>query len=311
MNYKIKTAYKYFDELTQLWNLFTFIEYCTITFCIQSVRKDYTVLTEPKIFDKDVDTNNRILSTYYMFDCCKKGFDIVYIFEKNDDVNKSIYELKQNFGKKLLKQHITKTLYKSTECFTCMCCNWFVYMLNETYKINKQNIIDNGIYAKQVIEFGDNKILEKLEDAIDINKKIITNSNKFVDIVNEYINKKYNDVVFYDKSDKCEMTICGHIPNLVYCDIDDCEFNKKLFDGQNMYYCYDCYTNEYIRDNKYNIDDDEEEEEKEKEQTCYNLCPNHFTEEHICNHKNGTHKFGLWSNELEEFDNYYRLKKYF
>jgi hypothetical protein len=74
-----------------------------------------------------------------------------------------------------------------------------------------------------------------------------------------------------------------------------------------MNYCYDCYTNEYIRDNKYNFDVDEEEQQ----QTCYNLCPNHFTNEYICNHKNGTHKFGLWSNELEEFDNYYRLKKYF
>lgn len=311
MDYEIKTAYKYFDETTQLWNLFIFIKYCSITFCIQSVRKDYTILTEPKIFSDHFDTNEIILAEYYMFNCCKKGFDIVYTFESNNDVNKSIYELKQFFGKKLKKQNITKTLYKSTKCFNCMCCNWFVYMLAETYKKNKQNIIDNGIYAKQVIEFGKDKILKNLEDAIDIdnnNNKIITNDNKLIDIINKFINSKYNTKIFFDLND----LEYDHIPNNVFCDIEDCEYNTKLKDyeyyikivekiveRQNMYYCYDCYKNEYIRDNYYEVEDE----------PCYNLCPNHFTKENICNHKDGKHKFALWSNELKDFDDYYRLKR--
>ena len=300
MDYKIKTAYKYFDETTKLWNLFTFIEYCTITFCIQSVRKDYTVLTEPKTFHKFFDENEIILAEYYMFDCCKKGFDIVYTFESNNDVNKSIYELKQFFGKKLKKQNITKTLYKSSKCFNCMCCNWFIYMLAETYKINKQNIIDNGIYAKQVIEFGKNKILEKLEDAIDEEQFIVKKDNKLIDIINKFINSKYNRNVFYDVN---HQEYDNHIPNNVFCDIKDCEYNTKIVKEQDMYYCYDCYKNEYMRDNYFHI------ENYEDKQTCYNLCPTHFTEENINNHKDGKHKFDLWSNELKDFDDYYRLKR--
>ena len=34
-----------------------------------------------------------------------------------------------------------------------------------------------------------------------------------------------------------------------------------------------------------------------------------FTQENINNHKEGTHKFGLWSKELADFDDYYRLKR--
>lgn len=302
MDYKIKTAYKYFDEVNKLWNLFTFIEYCSITFCIQSIRKDYTILTEPKTFHKIFDENEIILAKYYMFDCCEKGFDIVYTFESNNDVNKSIYELKQFFGIKLKKQNITKTLYKSSKCFNCMCCNWFIYMLAETYKINKQNIIDNGIYAKQVIEFGKgkNKCLEKLEDAID--KKdpfIVKKDNTLINVINKFINSKYNRNVFYDVNHR---EYSDHIPNYVYCDIKGCEcYRPTIIEGQKMYYCYDCYKSEYIRDNKYNYDTDSD--------PCYNLCPNHFTQENISNHKDGNHKFGLWSNELKDFDDYYRLKR--
>ena len=299
MDYRIKTAYKYFDETTKLWNLFTFIEYCTITSCIQSVRKDYTVLTEPKTFHKIFDENETILAQYYMFDCCKKGFDIVYTFESNNDVNKSIYDLKQHFKDKLIKQNITKTLYKSSECFNCMCCNWFIYMLAESYKINSQNIIDNGIYAKQVIEFGENKVLEKLEDAIDEEQFIVKKDNRLVDIINKFINSKYNRNVFYDVN---HIEYSDHIPNNVYCDVKGCEYNPPtILEGQKMYYCYDCYKSEFIRENKYNYDEDSD--------PCYNLCPNHFTQENINNHKEGTHKFGLWTKELADFDDYYRLKR--
>ena len=299
MDYRIKTAYKYFDETTKLWNLFTFIEYCTITFCIQSVRKDYTILTEPKTFHKIFDENEIILKEYYMFDCCTKGFDIVYTFESNNDVNKSIYDLKQHFKDKLIKQNITKTLYKSSKCFNCMCCNWFIYMLAESYKINSQNIIDNGIYAKQVIEFGKNKVLEKLEDAIDEEQFIVKKDNRLVDIINKFINSKYNRNVFYDVN---HIEYSDHIPNNVYCDVKGCEYNPPtILEGQEMYYCYDCYKSESIRENKYNYDEDSD--------PCYNLCPNHFTQENINNHKEGTHKFGLWTKELEDFDDYYRLKR--
>ena len=301
MDYRIKTAYKYFDETTKLWNLFTFIEYCTITFCIQSVRKDYTILTEPKTFHKIFDENEIILAQYYMFDCCKKGFDIVYTFESNNDVNKSIYDLKQHFKDKLIKQNITKTLYKSSKCFNCMCCNWFIYMLAESYKINSQNIIDNGIYAKQVIEFGKgkNKVLEKLEDYIDEEQFIVKKDNKLVDIINKFINSKYNRNVFYDINHR---EYSDHIPNNVYCDVKGCEYNPPtILEGQKMYYCYDCYKSEFIRENKYNYDEDSD--------PCYNLCPNHFTQENINNHKEGTHKFGLWTKELADFDDYYRLKR--
>ena len=62
------------------------------------------------------------------------------------------------------------------------------------------------------------------------------------------------------------------------------------------------WRRQYIRENKYNYDDKDSD-------PCYNLCPNHFTQENINNHKEGTHKFGLWTKELADFDDYYRLKR--
>jgi hypothetical protein len=135
--------------------------------------------------------------------------------------------------------------------------------------------------------------------AIDEEQFIVKKDNTLINVINKFINSKYNRNVFYDVNHR---EYSDHIPNNVYCNIEDCECNKStIIEGQKMYYCYDCYKSEYIRDNKYNYDVDSD--------PCYNLCPTHFTKENICNHKDGNHKFGLWSNELKDFVDYYRLKR--
>jgi hypothetical protein len=109
----IKSAYKYYDENIEVWNLFLYIEFCSMSFCVQRIRKN---------IDKFIYYNKADFDD--MMYC---SVDLIYIFEKTNIVADSIYKLKQKFGKKLKKISINKTMAETLKCFSCYSCNFFIY----------------------------------------------------------------------------------------------------------------------------------------------------------------------------------------
>jgi len=273
-DYTIKSAYKYFDETTGVWNLFLFIEYCTIYFCLHRCRKHLERFT----------TNN-FIGKYDRYDSDKieiNRFDNIYAFETKNDVNKSIYNLKQNFNGKLKKQTITKTLNNKTKAFLQL---FYIKCLGLAFIKNPQNIIQNGLKSDENIIVYEQVRSLKEELYCEYNKYIcvIINRTLFIDAVNRFINDKYDNIYSscWDDGNYC-------------CDIEGCDFESDI-DGE-IYFCYNCY----MSNNVYNL--------TQNENIVYNLCLKHLTEENINKHALESHwfccnkecKFLKWN---EEFDN--------
>ena len=110
----IKSAYKYWHDKLEVWNLFLFIEFCSVSFCVQRTRKNID-----KFINDNKDCDFKII----------KSLDIVYIFDNITIVSDSIFQLKKKFGKKLKKMSITKTMEKTLTCLSCYSCNFFIYLL--------------------------------------------------------------------------------------------------------------------------------------------------------------------------------------
>ncbi len=190
MEYKIKSAYKYYDEKMKIWNLFIFVEFCSVYFCIHRFRNDIKYLTGEMKYDDDIDEIQFLKNTIF------NNHDVIYIYESNSFINQSILELK----KKLIgikKQNITKTLYKSIECFSCYSCNFPIYMLSCAYIENSENIIKNGIYADYQKVFWHENDIEILKNTMEYNKKnIITDAESLISKINNLINSSYNKEIF-------------------------------------------------------------------------------------------------------------------
>lgn len=281
----IKTAYKYYDEDMKLWNLFIFVEFCSIYFCIHRVRKNLKYLTDETYYNIDyIESSRNQIFTY----------DVVYIYESNDFINESIYELKKNFGKKIRKQNITKTLYKTIRCFACISCNFHLYILSCAYNENSENIIKNGIYAdyKKIYSEDDVQILKDLME--DCEKVIIRDSKSLASKINQLIESKYDFSIFLSQ---CELE---HSRYYCQCDIEDCKVNYfNRCNNENFYICYDCYSGDC---GKY--------------ETIYsNLCYLHYNQENIQKHKD-IHKNGkinnnyvIWTDEILEHYDRMRIEK--
>jgi hypothetical protein len=80
---KIKTAYKYYDESLEVWNLFLFVELFSLSFCIQRIRKNIDRFVN---FNDDDGLNNEMYSPT----------NIIYIFENNNNINKNSFVKKFN-----------------------------------------------------------------------------------------------------------------------------------------------------------------------------------------------------------------------
>ena len=276
----IKSAYKYYDELLQVWNLFLFIEFCSISFCVQRINKN---INKYIVYDKD---NKYKMMNYEL--------DIVYIFEKTSIVSDSIHKLKKTFGKKLKKISINKNMVETLYCLSCDSCNFFIYLLECAYIDNPQNIINNGIYAEFKKTFWSEDDIEILSNSLEYMKKnIIYCSNDFEDKVTQFIDSKYNYEIFIsDKELQRYLTYS--------CDIKDCDITC-LKNDKNIFFCQDCFIN---KRNTMNLSKE------------YNLCGIHhnklYIEEHIKLEHSDTNtcRFVNWNEEFEKIKELNRIEKF-
>jgi len=173
-NIKIKTAYMHYDMKHNIYNMFIFIEFCSIGFCLQRISNDKnTFYTEGPLY-----LNNG---------------NVLYIYEKIEDMNNSIYLLKKELHVKKIK--ITQKYSKYIKCFSCYSCNYFVYVLELAYLNEKENLQKYGIYYDFNIKVSKNdEYDENLQKCLAYNDKtIIKTSTDFINKVKSYVQSDYND----------------------------------------------------------------------------------------------------------------------
>ena len=277
---QIKTAYKYYDESLEVWNLFLFVELFSLSFCIQRIRKNIDRFVN---FNDDDGLNNEMYSPT----------NIVYIFENNNLVAESIKNLKMYFGKKLKKISINKTMANTSKCISCYSCNFFIYLLGCAYVENPENIITNGIYAKYSKIFRDDNDIETLENSLEYQKKnILYGTKDLTNKISEYINSKYNNKIFYSDEN---LQDCSNY----CCDIEGCKFTS-VFDNPDLFFCQDCL----LYKTSYGTNE------------IYNLCKEHINDKCINEHIFSMHsdinncKFVNWNDELKSSEESIRIKKF-
>lgn len=270
----IKSAYKYYDNSMELWNLFLFVEFCSISFCIQRVRKNI----------------NNFINSYENIEFKTMSYlDSIYIFENNNLVPKAIFNLKKKFGKNLKKISITKTMIKTLSCFSCYSCNFFINLLECVYVEDPNNIIKNGIYAKYEKQFWKDDDIETLENSLLYQfKRIIYTSDDLINKVCEFVDSKYNYKIFISDKYHEELNY-----NFYWCDFENCNFQSKK-DSSDLFFCKECFL---YNNKSYNLCHSHLNNE--------NICQHLHTEHddiNICNFMN-------WNNEFEIIEESYRIKK--
>lgn len=287
----IKSAYKYYDEIMKVWNLFIFVEFCSVSFCVQRIRKDidrFIDYGKKKIYDSE-----SIKSHMFIYE-----IDKIYIFENINILSKSMYELKKKFNGKLKKIKLSslknKTIINTLQCLSCYSCNFFIYLLRCAYIDNPQNIIINGIYADYKKVFWNSDDIESLSNALNYWKKyIIYNQADLADKISQFINLKYNNKIFYSNDEFTDY-------NTNCCDINGCDFTC-LKNDVNLFFCQECFS---YKQNSQDLN------------FQYNLCVYHCTEPEIKKHIFSEHKdtnickFVNWNDELEKIEEETRIKKF-
>lgn len=269
----IKSAYKYLDEKIEVLNLFLFIEFCSVSFCVQRTRKNID-----KFINNNKDCDFKIMS--YL--------DVVYFFDNPNIVSDSIFQLKKKFGKKLKKISITKTMEKTLTCLSCYSCNFFIYLLECAYIDNPNNIITNGIYAEYQKTFWHENDIETLQNSLEyLEKYVIKNPNDLTEKISKFIDSKYNLKIFNSNKDEDKYNCL--------CDIDGCNF-KCTFDDYNLFYCYECFLDE--NNNYYNL--------------CNKHHTDDFIKQHIeTEHKDTNNcRFIYWNEEFDNHKETLRIKKF-
>lgn len=174
----IKSVYLHYDETFKVYNMFIFVTYCTVGFCIHRIADD-------------------VNKFYYRHQPMYHSF--TYIYEKVEDMSSSIYRLKQTLCVK--KKKIHKELPNYIECFTCFSCNYFVYILSLAFDECPDNIVKYGIYYDyETYATKHDTYLTKLSDCL-IQSMIITNETDLSDKVVMFIQSGYNTNVCYASDD--------------------------------------------------------------------------------------------------------------
>lgn len=117
----VKSVYIYYDETYNAYNMFIFLTYCSVGFCVHRVADEVS-----KFY--------WLQQTMYITDGA-----FVYIYEKPEYMAASICSLKKHLA--LKKKNIYKTLPKCIRCFNCFSCNYFV-----AYDAHPENVHTQGIY---------------------------------------------------------------------------------------------------------------------------------------------------------------------
>ena len=241
---KIKSAFTYYDERFSLYNLFIFLEFCGIGFCIQRLAQD------PKMF-----------SVEYMLMQPSYG-NFTYIFTNKDDIPMSIHKLKKLFptGK---KRKITNKYWKYIDCLACVSCNYFVFLLNLAYEKEPAKLKTHGIYLDfEVIAIKGDSEPSKLQESLKYwEKHIIKSPDDFINKINLFVTSNYNFELF--EIDTHNTIVCDYV-----CEQTGFECNCELdrYD-KNIFHCMGCITQNSIN-----------------EYFSYSLCREHFTNENIKDH---------------------------
>lgn len=214
---EIKTAYSYYDEKNNIYNMFIFIEFCSIGFCIQRVSDNTEIFY----------IENMLMSTYYGA--------ISYIYEDIALIPLSIQKLKQQF-ESIKEIPISNDYKKYISCFSCFSCNYFEYILSLIYNDMSEcdNLIKYGIYYDcKVLAIKRDTELTELQDCLKYREKyIIKNNNDLSEKIQLLISSGYNyDVFSSDPKYYCDY-VCKTTGNV--CREDDL-YNKNIF------HCIDCY----------------------------------------------------------------------
>jgi len=232
---RIKTVYIYYDKIYSIYNMFIFIEYCTIGFCIHRIAKN------PKIFY----TKNMMMTP-------QDGV-FTYIFEDITHMSLSIYKLKKTL-KNYKKISFTNNFTKYLDCFSCLSCNYFVYILSIAYDKEYENLIKYGLkYDYSVYALDCDKYKTNLQDCLLTYKtSIIKNINDLTTKISNFIKSKYNINLYYSEPEY----YCDYI-----CNKTGLKCNENNLCNDNIFHCKKCY----------NITD-------------YNLCKQHNTIENRLKH---------------------------
>lgn len=217
----VKHAYTYFDDNNTLYNLFVFIELCSVGFCVHRARKDFNDL---------IDTENTTFEV---------PGDIVYIYKNQNIMSKSIKILQKKFPtmeKITIDATTLENIKTSLSCMSCYSCNNFIYMLTCAYTSNPTNVLENGIYAKYSKK-NSNDDVEYLEKCLENEKELII--KKPIDLFDKIfrlIANNYDSCIFYK------------ISKLVYVHLH-CNYKKHCDDfcyvigGHQLFFCLNCLIN--------------------------------------------------------------------
>lgn len=248
-NLKIKTAYMHHDTMYNVYNMFIFIEFCSIGFCLQRI------------------SDNK--KTFYTENLTMYDGNILFIYENINDMNMSIYLLKKELQVK--KMTVTQGYARYIRCFSCLSCNYFVYVLRLAYLNEMENLHKYGIYydfETKVCKFDDYNT--KLQECLAYHdKKIIKKPDDLGNKIKLYILSGYDDELFESVIESSKYT-CDYV-----CDETNVECGK-LFDkyyDNDFFHCIDCFNNNHY---------------------CkYSLCKEHLTDKnikiHCDNEHNGEH----------------------
>lgn len=176
----VKTMYFYYDVKNSVYNMFIFIEYCGVGFCIHRVSKD------PNTFYY----SNMIMNVLHGV--------FIYIYENITNMSLSIHYLKQKIP--TLKK---KSLYhydKYLKCIDCFSCNYYMFLLRLAYIYEYDNLQKYGIYYNyKVVALPCDNFESLLQENLDI-KMVVKHSQDlaekiFLFISTGYEIREYNEYI--------------------------------------------------------------------------------------------------------------------
>lgn len=215
---KIKTAYMHYDTKYNMYNMFIFIEFCSIGFCLQRI------------------SDNK--KTFYTEDLTMYDGNITFIYENINDMNMSIYLLKKELQVKKIR--ITQGYSRYIQCFSCFSCNYFVYVLRLAYLNEMENLCKYGIYYDFEIKvFKSDNDNTKLQECLAYHdKRIIKNPDDLWNKIKLYILSGYDDELFVSTIESSNYT-CDYVCNET--NVECGKLFSKYYDN-NFFHCIECFN---------------------------------------------------------------------